>query len=67
MPSGGLGTRYAGHLELHSQGSRLATIAVFLANEWGGELATGLEELTHMLTMLEDDECARFAVESRTA
>jgi len=38
---------------------------VFLADEWGDELATGMEELGHVLTMLEDDECARLAVESR--
>ena len=42
------------------------SLAVFLADEWGDELATGLEELGHVLTMLEDDECARLAVESRT-
>ena len=41
------------------------SLAVFLADEWGDELATGLEELGHVLTMLEDDECARLAVESR--
>ena len=43
------------------------SLAVFLADEWGDELATGLEELGHVLTMLEDDECARLAVESRMA
>jgi len=43
------------------------SLAVFLANEWGDELATGLEELTHVLTMLEDDECAMLAAENRTA
>ena len=43
------------------------SLAVFLANEWGDELATGLEELAHVLTMLEDDECARLAVENRMA
>ena len=43
------------------------SLAVFLANEWGNELATGLEELAHVLTMLEDDECARLAVENRMA
>jgi len=43
------------------------SLAVFLADEWGDELATGLEELGHVLTMLEDDECARLAVESRIA
>jgi hypothetical protein len=41
------------------------SLAVFLADEWGDELATGLEELGHMLVMLEDDECARLAAESR--
>ena len=43
------------------------SLAVFLADEWGEELATGLGELGHVLTMLEDDECARLAVESRIA
>ncbi len=43
------------------------SLAVFLADEWGDELATGLEELGHVLTMLEDDECARLAVENRIA
>jgi len=43
------------------------SLAVFLADEWGEELATGLEELGHVLTMLEDDECARLAVESQRA
>jgi hypothetical protein len=38
--------------------------AVFLADEWGSELVTGLEEFGHVLTMLEDDECARLAVEA---
>jgi hypothetical protein len=42
------------------------SLAVFLADEWGDELAAGLEELGHVLTMLEDDECARLAVESRS-
>lgn len=42
------------------------SLAVFLANERGVELATGLEEFARMLTMLEDDECAMLAVESRT-
>ncbi len=42
------------------------SLAVFLADEWGDELAAGLEELGHVLTMLEDDECARIAVESRS-
>ncbi len=40
-------------------------LAVFLADEWGDELATGLEELDHVLTMVVDDEFARLAVESR--
>ena len=43
------------------------SLAVFLPDEWGDELATGLEELSHVLTMLEDDELARLKVESRTA
>lgn len=43
------------------------SLAVFLADEWGDDLATGLEEFAHVLTMLEDDECARLAVEQRTA
>lgn len=43
------------------------SLAVFLADEWGDELVAGLEELGHVLTMLEDDECARLAVESRMA
>lgn len=43
------------------------SLAVFLADEWGDELATGLEELTHVLTMLEDDEFARLKVESLMA
>jgi hypothetical protein len=37
------------------------SIAVFLDDEWGDELVTGVG---HVLTMLEDDECARLAVES---
>ena len=41
------------------------SLAVFLADEWGDELVTGLEELGRVLTMLEDDECAMLAVESR--
>ena len=41
------------------------SLAVFLADEWGDELLTGLEELGHVLTMLEDDECVRLSVESR--
>ena len=40
------------------------SIAVFLADEWGDELATGLEELTHVLTMLQDDECAGLRVKT---
>jgi len=40
------------------------SLAVFLADEWGDELATGLEDLTHVLTMLEDDEFARLKVGS---
>jgi hypothetical protein len=40
---------------------------VFLADEWGDELLPGLEALGHVLTMLEDDECAMLAVESRMA
>jgi hypothetical protein len=43
------------------------SLAVFLVDEWGDELATGLEELTHVLTMLEDDEFARLKVESLMA
>jgi hypothetical protein len=43
------------------------SLAVFLADEWGDELVTGLEELVHVPTMLEDDECARLAVENRMA
>jgi len=39
------------------------SLAVFLADEWGDELATGLETFAHVLTMLEDDECTRLAVE----
>ena len=42
------------------------SLAVFLAKLWGDELAAGLEELAHVLTVLEDDECARLAVENRT-
>ena len=40
------------------------SLAVFLADEWGDELATGLEDLTHVLTMLEDDEFAMLKMES---
>lgn len=43
------------------------SIAVFLAEDWGRELAIGLEEFEHVLTMLEDDECARLTIESRMA
>jgi hypothetical protein len=43
------------------------SLAVFLADEWGDELAMGLEELTHVLKMLEDDEFARLEVESLMA
>ncbi len=43
------------------------SLAVFLADGWGDELATGLEELGNVLTMLEDDERVRLAVESRIA
>lgn len=41
------------------------SLAVFLADEWGDDLATGLEELDQVLTMVVDDEFARLAVESR--
>ena len=43
------------------------SLAVFLADEWGDELATGLEELDHVLTMVVDDEFSRLAVEGRSA
>jgi hypothetical protein len=43
------------------------SLAVFLADEWGDELAKGLEELDHVLTMVVDDEFARLAVEGRSA
>ena len=43
------------------------SLAVFHADEWGDELATGLEELAHVLTMVLDDEFARLAVESQRA
>ena len=43
-----------------------SSLAVFLADEWGDELATGLEELDDVLTMVVDHEFARLAVESRT-
>ena len=43
------------------------SLAVFLADEWGDELVTGVEEFGHVLTMLEDDECAMLAVESQMA
>jgi hypothetical protein len=42
------------------------SLAVFLADEWADELVTGLGEFGHVLTRLEDDECARIAVESRS-
>lgn len=41
------------------------SLALFLGDEWGDDLVTGLEEFGDVLTMLEDDECARLAVESR--
>jgi hypothetical protein len=41
------------------------SLAVFHAGEWGDELVTGLGEFGDVLTMLEDDECARLAAESR--
>lgn len=43
------------------------SLAVFLADEWGDDLASGLEEATHVLTMLEDDELARQKAESLLA
>jgi len=43
------------------------SLAVFLADEWGDELATGFEEFAHVLRMLEDDERARLAVEQSIA
>ena len=43
------------------------SLAIFLVDEWGDELVTGLEERGHVLTMLEDDECAMLAVESQMA
>lgn len=43
------------------------SLAVFVADEWGDELAIGLEELSHVLTMLEDDEFARLKAESLMA
>ena len=43
------------------------SLAVFLADEWGDELVTGVEEFGHVLTMLEDDECAMLAVERQMA
>jgi len=45
------------HFTAKAQGLQ-PSLAVFLADEWGDELASGLEELGHLLTMLEDDECA---------
>ena len=53
------------NLTVKAQGLQ-PSLAIFLADEWGDDLATGLEELGHVLTMLEDDECARLAVESQT-
>ena len=41
------------------------SLAVFVADESGDELASGLEEHANLLTMLEDDEFARVAAESR--
>ena len=41
-------------------------LAVFLAEEWGDELASGLEELSHRLRILGDDELAMLRAESRT-
>ena len=68
MPSGGLAQDTLDILNFTAKAQGLQrSLAVSLANEWGDERATGLEELTHTLTMLEDDECARLAVESRTA
>jgi hypothetical protein len=65
MPSGGLGTNTLDIWNVTAKAQALQrSLAVFFANEWG---ATALEERTHMLTMLEDDECARLAVERRTA
>jgi hypothetical protein len=67
-PSGGLAQDTLDILNFTAKAQGLQpSLAVFLANEWGDELATGLEELAHMLTMSEDDECTRLAVESRTA
>lgn len=43
------------------------SLAVFLAEEWGNELVSGLEALGDVLTMLADDECAALAVENRIA
>ena len=43
------------------------SLAVFLADEWGDELVTGLEELGQVLRMLEDDESAALAGESPMA
>ena len=40
------------------------SLAVFFAEDWGDELPIGLEELENVLTMLQDDECARLAAES---
>ncbi len=41
------------------------SLAVFIADEWGDELTSGLGELGHVLTMLEDDERASLAFENR--
>lgn len=43
------------------------SLAVFLASEWGDELASGLEEFTHVLSMLEDDEFASIKADSLLA
>jgi DNA-binding NtrC family response regulator len=43
------------------------SLAVFLASEWGDELASGLEEFTRVLSMLEDDELASIKTESLLA
>lgn len=41
------------------------SIAVFVADDWGEELRTGLKEFEQMQKMLQDDECVMLAVESR--
>jgi hypothetical protein len=43
------------HFTAKAQGLQ-PSLAVLLADEWGDELLTGLEELGRVLTMLEDDE-----------